>query len=282
MLEKYEKEQERAVSILRNQIWKKTLSHAYIFVVPQGENKLQFIKDFVKSIIGADEETSQKIDRELLIDIKFIRPDGIQIKKQQIAELQEEFATKALEIGKKIYILEEAEKLNVSAANTLLKFLEEPSDNIIALLTTENLEAVLATIKSRCSIIHLVPSNEEENIEEDIKEAARKFIEKYETNGLCVNLYVDELVFQVIKEKQEMEKFLKAMIYIYNETLKHKIRKELFVEEKQNNIIEKNTLKWLIEKIRILVYLKKQIRYNMNLKLLMDKMVFLFQEVENE
>ncbi len=282
MLEKHEKEQERAVSILRNQIWNNTLGHAYIFVMPQGENKLQFIKDFIKEIINADQEVSKKIDREVLIDLKFIRPDGIQIKKQQIAELQEEFSTKAIEIGKKIYILEEAEKLNVSAANTLLKFLEEPSDNIIALLTTENLEAVLATIKSRCSIIHLIPNNKEENGDENIREAARRFIEKYETNGLCVNIYVDEMVFVVVKEKQEMEKFLKAMIYIYNEMLKHKIRKELFVEEKQNIIIEKNTLKRLIEKIRILVYLKKQIRYNMNLKLLMDKMVFLFQEVENE
>ena len=55
--------------------------------------------------------------------------------------------------NKRIYVIKEAEKLNTSAANTLLKFLEEPADDIIAILLTNNRYKLLDTILSRCQVL---------------------------------------------------------------------------------------------------------------------------------
>ena len=282
MLDKYEKEQTRAVTMLKNQIMSNAIAHSYIFVVPENENKMPFIKDFIKEMIDADDNVAAKIDKEILIDLKVIRPDGMQIKKGQILDLQADFMNKAIEINKKIYIIEEVDKLNPSAGNTLLKFLEEPEANIIALLTTNNIEAVLSTIKSRCSIVYLAPTETEENIDTAISEAAIKFLNKYEMNGNNIEVFLDELIFSIVKEKKEMEKFLQTIVYLYNEILRHKIKKELFADEKRNQIIEKNTIKKLITKIRIFILIKNKVKYNINLKLLMDKMIFLLKEAENE
>ena len=59
-------------------------------------------------------------------------------------------ADKALVIDYK-----EADKLNMSSANTILKFLEEPEDDIVAILVANNRYAVIETILSRCQVLSL-------------------------------------------------------------------------------------------------------------------------------
>ena len=88
-------------------------------------------------------------------EIKIINPDGLWIKKEQLDEIQKEFSTKAVFGTKKIYIINEADKMNSSAANSILKFLEEPVPNIIAILVTNNIYQLLDTIISRCQVISL-------------------------------------------------------------------------------------------------------------------------------
>ena len=56
-----------------------------------------------------------------------VAPEGASIKIEQIRELQKEFAYRATASGTKIYVLYHAEKMTVQAANSLLKFLEEPN-----------------------------------------------------------------------------------------------------------------------------------------------------------
>ena len=77
------------------------------------------------------------------------------IKKDQLLDLQSEFNNKAFEGNKKIYIIRSAEKMNVQTANSILKFLEEPVDDIIAILITDNINMLLPTIISRCQVIKL-------------------------------------------------------------------------------------------------------------------------------
>ena len=62
----------------------------------------------------------------------------------------------------KIMVIWQAEKMNTEAANKLLKLLEEPPAGTIFLLVTQNLEKVLATVRSRCQIIRLQPVEREE------------------------------------------------------------------------------------------------------------------------
>jgi DNA polymerase-3 subunit delta' len=83
-------------------------------------------------------------------NIYILKPDGLSIKKQQIQGLQEEFSKTGLESNKKVYIIEHADRMTVNAANTLLKFLEEPNRETTAMLVTENSHQILNTILSRC------------------------------------------------------------------------------------------------------------------------------------
>ena len=79
--------------------------------------------------------------------------DTILLQKEQLDELQKEFSEKSIFSNKKIYIINHADRLNKSAANSILKFLEEPEENIIAILITDNIYQLLDTIVSRCQII---------------------------------------------------------------------------------------------------------------------------------
>ncbi|MNI05662.1 DNA polymerase III subunit delta' [compost metagenome] len=64
----------------------------------------------------------------------------------------------------KIYILHHAEKMTMQAANSLLKFLEEPVSRVVAILITENGHALLPTIQSRAQWVSFTPMPRQEMI----------------------------------------------------------------------------------------------------------------------
>lgn len=84
---------------------------------------------------------------------------GIQNKQGEIRvddaqEILKSLALKSYEGGHKVMIVWMADKMNTAAANKLLKLLEEPPEKTIFLLITENEEAIISTIRSRCQAIH--------------------------------------------------------------------------------------------------------------------------------
>ena len=111
------------------------------------------------------------IDNHSYPELKIIKPDGLWIKKEQLLGLQKQFSYKAIQGNKKVYIIYEAEKMNSSAANCMLKFLEEPEDDIIAILISNNIHQLLPTILSRCQIITFKQNKIEDYMEmfNDIK-----------------------------------------------------------------------------------------------------------------
>ena len=76
------------------------------------------------------------------------------ILKEEIESLKVFFQNTTYINKYRIYLIEEAHKLNSSSANIILKFLEEPAEGVIAFFVTTNLDAVLPTIKSRCQIVN--------------------------------------------------------------------------------------------------------------------------------
>ncbi|OOV88250.1 DNA polymerase III subunit delta' [Oceanospirillum linum] len=96
-------------------------------------------------------------------DLMEVMPEseGKQIKIEQIRKLQT-FANKtAQQGGFRVVILQPADAMNINAANALLKNLEEPGDNVLFILLSHRLNAVMATIKSRCQQFSLpVPDKE--------------------------------------------------------------------------------------------------------------------------
>ncbi|PGE91020.1 DNA polymerase III subunit delta', partial [Bacillus toyonensis] len=92
--------------------------------------------------------------------------EGGSIKKEQIQQLHKEISYTATEFSRKIYLIDRVEMLTTGAANSLLKFLEEPDGNTTAILVTENIKKVLGTIQSRCQILNFLDTSRGECEEE--------------------------------------------------------------------------------------------------------------------
>ena len=87
-------------------------------------------------------------------DFKIIEPDGNSLKIEQIREFQNKIAEKPIISNKKVYIINDSDKMTGEAQNCLLKTLEEPPEYVTIILIGSNENAFLSTIKSRCMILH--------------------------------------------------------------------------------------------------------------------------------
>lgn len=86
-------------------------------------------------------------------DVVITKPDGQSIKVDQIRHVKSEFTKSAMEGSKKVFIISEAEKMTTGAANSLLKFIEEPTGNVVSFLISKNRNLVLPTIISRTQVV---------------------------------------------------------------------------------------------------------------------------------
>ena len=77
-------------------------------------------------------------------------------------QINKDIMIKPYSSHRKIYIINEAEKMSVSAQNALLKTLEEPPEYAIIIILTTNVEAMLQTILSRCIILNMKPVDDEQ------------------------------------------------------------------------------------------------------------------------
>ncbi|NEW65620.1 DNA polymerase III subunit delta' [Carnobacteriaceae bacterium zg-84] len=144
---------------------KDKLAHAYLFYGKSGVGKLEVAKWFAKLLFckqvgetGACVTCSvcKRIDLGDFPDVDIIQPDGASIKVEQVRQLKESTHYSSLENKRKVYILNHVDTMSISAANSLLKFLEEPEQDIYFLLLTEHKDKVLQTIQSRCQLIPFV------------------------------------------------------------------------------------------------------------------------------
>lgn len=157
--------QQTAKHMLQQSLRQQVVSHAYLFHGPAGTGKVRMASSFAKAMFcleQADDACNQCIECRKFNhgnhpNIIYIQPEGQTIKLEQIKSLQHELSYRAVSEQVRIYIIEQAERLTTEAANRLLKFLEEPHLNIIAILTTDNGQAILPTIQSRVQHIPFFP-----------------------------------------------------------------------------------------------------------------------------
>ena len=324
MLEAFKYEQPIAYKIMTNTSNKKRISHAYL-IESKGYSKTdELILAFVKYILCDEEKMSVEekesichlVDTNNYTELKIINPDGNWIKKEQLVELQKEFSNKTIIGTKKIYVINNAERLNASAANSILKFLEEPADNIIAILVTENQYQLLDTIISRCQLISLnkdVLKKEDNrnlriasllfNNEKDITffsnddkfneyiEKAIEFVNYYEKNGIDSILYINNLWNKTFLKANNnlkiplMEIGLEVVLLYYKDILNYKGKRNIDIfndsEEKIYEIANKNSIEKICEKIQIIFEIKNKIKYNNNKNLLMDRLLLMMGGVKN-
>lgn len=307
MLDDYIDIQPIVYKILKNAVSKDKYSHAYLFETNGFYDSYKLILSFVKAVMCPKKQTNNQncqdchqcevIDSGNFPEIEIISPDGLWIKKEQLIKLQEEFSKKAIIGNKKIYIIKEADKLNKQSANSILKFLEEPEEGIIAILITDNLYQVLETIRSRCQIISLKEVKKQISVKttlnalnlvlfenndttEDEQEKINKiinFVNYYEKHHLDTIIYMQKLWHDYIKTKDELLISFDIMLLYYKDILNYLMERplEIFFDEKQSiaEIAQGNTINTICQKLSILTEFKDKIKYNANTNLLMDKLI---------
>ncbi|TNF09152.1 MAG: DNA polymerase III subunit delta' [Bacillota bacterium] len=157
----------KAYYFFEQTIKKNRLSHLYLISGPKGSGKAQLVDDVAFLILSQNKKDTTHLKTQIqerkVSNIMYIEPDGLSIKKEQILLLQAEFSKTALVTGPRIYIIKSVEKISQAAANSLLKFMEEPQSHFVfGFLLTENLDEVLPTIQSRSQILHLKSIDEKD------------------------------------------------------------------------------------------------------------------------
>lgn len=167
------KGQEQAVEVLRRAIASDRVAPAYLFVGPEGVGKRTTALEFAMALLcqraegGPDACRScpscQKVARDSHPDLLVIRPDGTQIKigkreergnePPQIRQLIRAAHRKPYEGIRKIFVVDEAHRMNLDAANALLKTLEEPPPSTVIILIATTLSHLPPTIVSRCQVV---------------------------------------------------------------------------------------------------------------------------------
>lgn len=145
------------------------ISHSYLFLGIDGIGKQLIAKELAKNILCLEEGKCGNSCKSCIEftsnnhpDFEIIEPDGNSIKIEQIRNMQKKIQEKPIISNKKIYIINNSEKMTKEAQNCLLKTLEEPPEFATIILIGNNESLFLDTIKSRCIILHFEQISNEE------------------------------------------------------------------------------------------------------------------------
>ncbi len=269
--------QEALKQILQS-FYENRLSHAFLLETNNQEKCLEDLKN-VLCEINCEQEFKLNcsecnfcslLRNEKLPSFSVIRPEGQNIRKNQIMEMKQHFSTKPIYSKYNIYVVLNAEKMNASSANVILKFLEEPEEYILGFFITNNKENIIDTIKSRCQIFSNFYSDSNA-IEEDIRMYAIQLLK---------NIHVDK-EFSLISNryfldkkltKDDFQKILRYIIDIYSYFF------QLSYQEEINSILyeevlflKKKSSDYLLKQINLVKELENQLNYNVNISLLLDR-----------
>ncbi len=215
-IEKYLKEYQPIVyRTFVNALNNNHLSHAYLITGNKGTPLLQVAKFLAKSILCDKPNplacssciSCIRIEDNNYPDLMIFDGEEKSISKSNVKEIEDRFASKALDNkGIKIYILNCIEYMGDEATNAILKFLEEPQDNIYAFLTTNNENIILPTILSRCQKLHLKSLERnvviEEAIEYGVKDVDAQLLSYFYNNA--------ELISDILDDKTLSEAYSKC------------------------------------------------------------------------
>lgn len=156
-------QQPKLVTQFKHAIESNQLAHAFLFSGPAGRGQLDVATWLAMRLLceapvasGDPDGTCVnclRIANDEHPDVLVVRPEGKSLKIDQIRALKDEFSKKAVESNQKVFIIVGADTMTTSAANGLLKFMEEPAGPQTAILIAEHRSQMLPTIISRTQVI---------------------------------------------------------------------------------------------------------------------------------
>lgn len=248
------------------------IRHAYLLETNDYNKVFNIAKQIILKFNMKEDNIESLIDNGIYSDLKVIEPEGQWIKKEQVANLKSEFKVKSTYNNKRIYIIKNAENLNKSAGNTILKFLEEPEENIIALLVTSNKSRVLDTLVSRCQYI-LLDSNQELKPSNCTK--SLNIFNILETKKQDSSFEINK-IFDSYDDRNKIKETLNDLVLIYEQLMLKMLKIDIQTidyDEEFDKIIKNNKIEDIKRRINGLILIIDSLEYNVNLRLLVDKLV---------
>jgi len=272
------------INNLVNSYHENKFSHAFLFVTNDIDRCRNDVLELIKVIscpssYSDDCKTCNlcyQIDKGSLPNLIQIYPDGMNIKKEQILNIEEHFSAKPIYLKNNIYIINNADKLNKAAANTMLKFLEEPEDNILGFFITNNKEQMLDTIKSRCQIVlvnyvagELLTSDENFSNIKELSQIYLKSLLIEKKDGIILN----KMVFtESVLDRNELHNCLKFWMILFTDAIKQKDLNEF-------DFLYNIDIYKLININKIVFNTLKNVTTNVNMELLMDEFVLEVEKI---
>lgn len=156
-------QQPQLIAQFKQAVASEQLAHAFLFTGPRGRGQ-DLVADWLAMRLMCRNVTAdgqpdgmcdqcQRIASHEHPDVIQLAPDGSSIKVDQVRYLRDEFTKTAVEGNQKVFIVSGADTMTSSAANGLLKFIEEPVGQQTAILIAENRAQILPTVVSRTQVI---------------------------------------------------------------------------------------------------------------------------------
>ena len=215
-VEKYLKKYQPVIyQTFLNSLQKDQLSHAYLISGNNGAPLMDVACFFAKSILCDDPSplacnsciTCLRVDDRNYPDFFVFDGSKTTIKKDDVDTIESAFDKKAFENkGIRVYVLHLIENMTTQAINAILKFLEEPGQQVYAFLTTNNENVILPTIISRCQVLRLRLIDKQIVI----KDAIENGVEKKDAELLSYFYNDGELITEILEEKESNNAFFTA------------------------------------------------------------------------
>lgn len=307
---------------LKNALECNKLAHAYMFSGPSGTPKKEAAYLLTQSILCDDAgfacetcDTCLRVMKNEYADMIYIDGTSVSIKKDDILRLQSSFSKTGLEAkGKKVYILDHAENATPDALNSLLKFLEEPTNDMVAILIVESIDRVLPTIVSRCQNIPFTPLNAKQCFDsvideigeldayivsnfirqkkdilevcesEDYQHALYIFkgmLERYTTSPYQALVFIQNEGFPAKQKKYgkiALTYVIDMLHLFFKDCMKEEVRIQDTWYNQQLKVIQNKKYNY-VKLLQILMQTKDKLLRSVNIQMLVDQMLYQMKEV---
>lgn len=319
--------QEQLKEHLQNAISMNKVSHAYIINGERSSGKEFVAKIFAKTLQcekggteACDEchscKQAQSGNQPDIIYISHEKPNTISVEDIR-TQINNDIVIKPYSSPRKVYIMNEGEKMTAQAQNALLKTLEEPPEYAVILILTTNVEAMLPTVLSRCVVLNMKPVPDKKLKEFLMRElevpdykadicvafargnlgkakmlASSEEFEKVKEEAITLVKYINDMeISEIVKAikniseyKFEITDYLDILSVWYRDVLLFKATKDansmIFRDEIQyiRKVADRSTYEGIETIVKALQQAKRRLDANVNFDLTMELLLLTIQE----